>query len=380
MIVSVQVMNPYETGTAEADRIGEASFFLDSTVSDADRTLEMAMRRAVTGVTNEIVLEGEPSDNSEQDVSEALVNGSMEGQNLEGTENASLNDWSERVADIAESSGYNVEIGLEDYSFEENGLTIDSSFTVNTVLEDPVTRVEFNRTTSTSTSSTVEGIEDPMVTLRSEGRYIKQYNECGFSEPAEKLYAGSQSSTGYEKGLAEVMPENPGDVEDRNEKILVVEDIDSYDTSEVEDYQGFVSAEQSDNPESFESYVFGTGSIQEISQGTSLILNEDQVWNSNFEKMFQEDCYVETDTGPGVLDRMENRLTGTESNGVASMVDVSDLPEELQRQESAVDYVYFNQSGSYGDINEIKGVSDRYSWFYIDDYHVEYWELEDLVG
>ncbi len=375
MIAALQVSGPHETNSAEGERIGEAAFFLDSALSDADRTLEMATRRAFTANTNYVVTEGEPLQQAEQNMSEALVNGTMDGEPLDGTENASINDWNNRVSEIASGSGYELGITLEDYDFEENGLDLESSFTVFTVLEDPVTLASFNRTESKQSSTSLEDVEDPLITLRSEGRYVSQYEECRLESPAEKISEGQQRSQNSAKGEAAKQID-----EEQENKVFVTDDIDDYEPSEVEDYEAIVSEQISEQPDSYnDNYIYGV-EINVIEEGDKLLLNEEQLWISVFTEMFQENCYMETDTAPTVLDRLENRLiSAEEESGITTFLDVSQLPDELQTEGSAVDYVYFNESSDYGSLNEIVEVSDRYSWFRIDDYHVDYWDLEDLV-
>ncbi len=375
MIAALQVADPHETSSAEGERIGEAAFFLDSALSDADRTLEMATRRAFTANTNYVVTEGEPLQQAEQNISEALVNGSMDGEPLDGTENASINDWNDRISQIASGSGYELSINLKDYSFEENKLELDSSFTLFTVLDDPITLASFNRTESKQSSTGLEDVEDPLITLRSEGRYVSQYEECSLETPAEKIGEGQQQSQNSAKGEAARQID-----EEQENKVFVTEDIDEYEPSEVEDYEAIVSEQVSEQPESYnDNYIYGV-QTEDIENGNMLILNQEQLWVSVFTQMFQENCYIETDTAPTVLDRLENRLTSIEEeSGVTTFLDVSELPDELQTEESAVDYVYFNETSDYGSLNEIVEVSERYGWFRLDDYHVEYWGLEDLI-
>lgn len=380
MMVSMQVVNPYDAGSADADRIGEASFFLESMLSDLERTLEISTRRGITAVTNYVVVEGQPLEDGEAGVSEAAARGTLNGEELNGTENASLEEWTSRVADVASASGYQLEADLQNYSFDTEGLNVEGSLEVFTRLEDPVTLAEFNRSRSTDISVSVEDIEDTFLTLRSQGRYVSQYKQCGFENPGNIVYTGAQSSLGYNQGYAEVMPEDISEVEDRSGKVLVVENVDGYDSSAVDSYAGAVSAEESSNPGAYSTnYVFGTDSIQDIEQGVSLVLNEDQVWETYFREMFTEDCYVPVDGAPTFFDRLEDSLGNEGTDGLATLIDVSDLPSELRKQDSSVGYVYFDESGDYGGINQIKGVSNDYSWFYIDDRHVEYWGIEDLV-
>lgn len=379
MMVSVQVNQSDEVRTADADRIGEASFFLQSAFSDIDRSLGIATRRALTSTTNYVIETGEPLEDSEAGVSEALANGTLNGEKLNQTGNASLSDWSSRVSEIADRSGYELEVEIKNYSFNRNGFDIESSFTVFGQLKDPSTLAQFNQTASTDSTTSIEGVEDIMILLRSKGRYVAQYSQCGFSEPAEVLYTGTQNSSGYTHGYAEINPSDISAVSNRSDKVLVVDNVDGYSSSEVNNFAGAVSEDSSSDTSQYTTnFVFNTGSIGDIEQGMSLILSEDQVWRSNFRQMFKENCYIEDSDGPGFFDRMENKLVNDDGKGLATLIDVGSLPDELQKSSSAVGYVYFSESGSYGVLREIRGVTDEYSWFRIDQDHIDKWGLEEL--
>jgi hypothetical protein len=379
-MVSLQVTGSNQIETGNADRIGETAFFLQSIFSDMDRSLRISTRRALTGTTNHIVLTGESLQNPKENISEALSNGTLDGEELNGTENASLQDWTSRVRDIADRSGYALDVNIRNYSFNDTGFTIQSSFSVFASLRDPTTLTTFNKTQSSSTNISIEDIEDPMLLLRSEGRYLTQYNKCGFSKPAEILYTGSQNSSGYVHGYVSKSPSDISAVADKPDKILAVENVDSYQTSEVNDFEGVISANPSSNTGQYStSYVFDTDSIDDINQNMSLILNNHQIWSSRFRQMFEQECYVSDENGPDIFDRMENKLSNDDGDGLATLIDVNRLPSELRDIDSAVGYIYFDDSGSYGGLRKIKGVTDEYSWFRLDQDHIDEWGLDELA-
>ncbi|MFB6242227.1 MAG: hypothetical protein ABEJ36_05525, partial [Candidatus Nanosalina sp.] len=255
---------------------------------------------------------------------------------------------------------------------------VESSYTVFSRLKDPATLASFNRTRTANTTVSIRGLEDTMLLLRSKGRYVVQYERCGFDDPANELYTGTPHSSGAVQGIAEVQPVDAATVDNASEKILVAEDIDNYDLAAVNSFAGAVSAQPNSTTGYTTEYVFDTGSIAGIEQNMSLILNEGEVWRSGFRQMIEQNCYVETPRGPDFFDRLANRLVSPDSRGLATFVKVSELPSELQRTDSAVGYVYFNGTG-YGGLNEIRGVSGEYSWFRLDDYHVDQWGLGDLA-
>ncbi len=378
MMALLPITSTVDIEPGEATRISEASFFHESVLEDMERSLGIATRRALTGSTNYVVQTGEPLVVPEKNVTSALVNGSISGLALNSTENASLDDWSNRVSSIAGRSGYSLSVELRDYSFNTSGFEARSSYSVFSRLQDPATLTSFNRTETANTTVSITGLEDTMLLLRSKGRYVAQYSRCGFNDPAEVLYTGDPYSDGVAHGRAEVQPSDASAVEDASEKIIVAEDIDSYGVAEVNNFAGAVSAQPNSSTGYTTEYVFDTGSISDIDQNMSLILNNDQVWRSGFRAMMNQSCYVPVDRGPGFFDRLANRLVSPEGSGIATLVKMSELPSELRKTDSAVGYVYFNETG-YEGLNEIRGVSEEYSWFRLDDYHVDLWGLEELA-
>lgn len=376
-IVFGQVYQPEGIQTANSERIGEASFFLDSVLSDIDRSLGIASRRSLTGATNYVVTEGEPLENPEENVSEVLVNGTLGGEEVESVGNASLSEWENRVAAIGRRSGYRMNISVTNYSFRSDRFELDPSFTVEARLFDPTTLAAFNRSESTSTSVSLEGLEDPMITLRSKGRYTTTVERCGFSDPAEELSEASQNSSTVAHGQVVIEPADGESVGDQGEKVLVVEDPDSYDHGYTSGFEAVIAAQESSSPSDVNSdYALGTGTIDGFSERSGAVIDSDRVWSTGFVEMFREGCYVPSDTGPDFFDRLGNDLTG-DGDGLATLIDLSRLPPEFSGG-SAVGYVYFNDNRST-DLNRIKGVSDDYSWFRIDDRHVSEWGMEGLV-
>lgn len=378
-IVFGQVYQPESIQTANSERIGEASFFLDSVFSDMERSLNIASRRSMTGASNYVVTEGESLEDAEKNVSEILVNGTLDGDEIDSVGNASLLEWEGRVSDIAGRSGYRLNISVTNYSFTTSGFQGESYFQVSARLFDPTTLASFNRTESTTTGFSMEGLEDPLITLRSKGRYVTTIERCSFEDPAEELPEASQNSSTTAHGKVVIEPSNGENVENQADRMLVVQDPDSYDYSYTSGFDGVISSEESASPGEVNSdYALGTGSIDELSTDSGAVIDSGRVWRTGFVQMFDGGCYVASETGPGFFERLENDLEG-DGGGIATLIDVSELPPQLQKTGSAVGYVYFDDSDS-AELNRIKGVTDEYNWFRLDSKHVDRWGIEGLVG
>lgn len=362
-----------ELGSDEINRIGEASFYLESIENDVSRTLEMSTRRATIGLADYIVQEGEAVEDSDDAYSSIMSDGTYMDNEINSMENASLQDWIGRVSSVSEGTGYEVSLDVDKVEITGESMdSIETTSKVNITLIDPATSVRFDTTKESSSQASIEGVEDSMLVLRSEGRYVSQYNFCGFEQPAENLELDGEGDA-EAHGEAVVNPSDLETIENKEEKILVTDDVNDYGEA-ANDFNGVVSVSQP-NDMIYDNIVYNVETISSI--GENLILSGDQVWNSNFGEIIENDCYIPSSDGPGYIDRLENNIDGT--GGMATFIDITELPLELRQQDSAVGYVYFNSSDTYGDIHQLTGVSDTYNWFYLDEYHVQKWGLEDLT-
>lgn len=372
-MAALSVTSNIGVGTSDALRIGEASFYLDSVLEDAERSTSIATRRGLTGSSNYIISEGEAFNNSEAGLASAIVNGSVNGVDLNSTGNGSLSEWSSKVENLSQEAGYQLDLKVSRYGLNSSGFSMDSSMQIEARLKDPVTLVSFNRTESVQISVSIEEVEDPLILLRSKGRYTPTVNRCGFDSPADSLGTGAQDSSPSVLGEAVVNPVDTGSVEDKAEKVLVV-DSDAHLESGVDQFAGVVTYGGSD-PVSTD-YIFNTGDLG-IGTGQDVILSGNEVWNSNFEEMIFENCYIPAEA-PGLMERYENNLTEVE-DGMLTLVDVASLPDALRYEGTAVGYKYFSQTQD-GGLNSISGVTDSYSWFRLDDEDVNRWSLGSLTA
>ncbi|MFT4892390.1 MAG: hypothetical protein ACI8Z7_000162 [Candidatus Nanohaloarchaea archaeon] len=380
-LIFFQVYQPTDIGNANAERIGEASFFLDSVFKDTDRTLRIATRRAFTGAVSEVVTDGSPLEDPQRNITEIMVNGTLGGQEVDSVENASLSKWEQKVSGIASDSGYALNITVVNSSFNSSGFEIYSSFNVTAQLKDPVTRARFNRTHYTETTTSIRDLEDPMITVRSRGRYTETVRECGFEQPAERVLTAEQNTSDTAYGELEVQPSDLSSVDSEGSKILAVQDPDSYSSDQLNQFEGVIGAESYSTPSQLtNAYALETGSLSGFEDRDNAVIDSGRIWSTGFSQMFEEGCYIESQEAPSFTDRLENSADA-DSEGIVTLIDVPELPPELQKSDaSAVGFIYFSDSAS-DNPRSIKGVStpDDYPWFRIDEEHVEEWNLEGLA-
>jgi hypothetical protein len=360
--------------TAEAQRISSASFFLESFVSDSERSLSIATRRALTSATGFVAENGEPLSDPVRNISRIAVNGTLQGGSVTG--DAYVAEWERRSARLASDSNYRLNVSARLRNLSSDLLEIEANYTLNTRLSDPATLARFRSTDNKTASVSASGLEDSMLLLRSSGRYVSSYTACGFQDPAELLDTGTQNSTSVFHGRAAVSPSTPGSVPNPGDKVLMVDDVDSHPSSAVNEFGAVVSAQESGDTDAYSThYAFGTRSAPGVDDNASVTVYRAQVWRTNFREMFQEQCYIRDSSGPGVLDRFENNIEA--AGGVATLVDVSDLPTELQREDSVVGHEYFDSEGS--SLRKLHGVTETYPWFRLDQAHIDQYGVEPLL-
>jgi hypothetical protein len=212
-----------------------------------------------------------------------------------------------------------------------------------------------------------EGLRGPDPLLTNASSQTFEYRYCGFDRPAEML--GSGSGSGVAHGYASVEPEI-GEVDHKRSRILVTENVTSYE-SIPDEFSGVVTARgsiDSGNYAEIESLNI------EVTEGSSVILNNGKVWRSYFRKMIDENCYVENSDAPGVLGRMEGSFS-PDTQGITTFTGEgnSSQPNEA--------YMYYN---SYDPtLVEVSGVSsgdygDFRSEFRISQENMDDWNLLGL--
>lgn len=420
LLVSFTAIDSEYTSDTNPFRIGQASFYLDNVENDLDRAYDIAFQRGTSGAVNYIVETGNETENPTEALRNATVRGVINSYELENTRNATLTDWKERVEEAAGQSKYSLSIEYTDMSVEDDYMQLQGNLTAFLTMKDPVSLARFNSTQKYSSTQRIEGLEDPMILVRSRGRYINTFNSCGFNDPANQLLTGN-GDDGSTYGNATIITDDGANlaevVNNRSEKVLVTDDLEPYIPDQMDtinDFAGVVSAEplpsggggpggppggggpDGTSEEDYETkYVFDTGTIAPVNEQMRLILYNDQVWNSNIREVISSGCYMEstetanTPAGPGFLERMDNELTSKagEEEGLSTIINKSELPSQLREVEASnVDYVYFNDTGSYGAVSGIAGVTggeahgnrEYRESFRLDQEHIEKWNLKGL--
>jgi hypothetical protein len=220
----------------------------------------------------------------------------------------------------------------------DTGLKVEAESDVNYNFTQAASDITYRHDSNLQSFEGLKG-PDPLLTNASSQSF--EYSYCGYDGPAEQL--GSASGSGVAHGYAAIDPEI-GEVDHSKPRILVTENASTYG-SIPDDFSGVVATQGSIDSG---NYAEIEGLNLNVTEGSSIILDNGQAWRSHFRKMIDENCYVENQNAPGVLNRMEGSFS-SETEGLTTFTDEggSTQPNEA--------YLYYNSSAPT--LVEISGVT-----------------------
>ncbi|MCD6477752.1 MAG: hypothetical protein J7K87_01990 [Candidatus Aenigmarchaeota archaeon] len=338
-------------------RIKSGFYFLDSITQDVDRSVDIIGKRCILECINHVTKEGVGLDSSEDAIKELFTNKTLNGEKAEIV-NTTIYDWINRSKDIAKKRGFILNINITDLHISMyDSFHVLFSFNFTIELRDKDNVFSFEKSEIKNVPVSIEGMEDPIYLLRTNGKVTNKVEkfEGNFTELITKGTGGNEWGTGES-----VVTNNPYSVDDREEKILV---IDSADDSVVNQFAGVIAKS---NTTTIDVPYLIVPKLN-ITNNTMTVVDGDnqEVWNiGGLYEARENSSYISGD-GPSFLDRLENKLTNSyPGKGLESLVNKKEFEESgLEVSErSNVDYIYFNTNSL--NIYKVKGMGD---YFRIDE-------------
>lgn len=394
LVVAITIPINIEAGdTTSASRIGvdELFYFVESIRSDMERAIDITGRRAMVAIANDVVTSGAYLDTAPGPaIAMVAYNGSFNGTEYTLLDDTALVDWVAKMESQAGAEGYSSDlvVDVDSMAAEQDGpFAVRFSFAYNLSVYDPAIETGFNRTDRRfSAPVTIDGLEDPLIYVETAGRRSRSVRRCGV-EPADHVltgdsYAYNRTYEGEQRnwtgGTSAVTPGTVADLDP--DAVAFVDDHCSFAESDLDDLAGVVSGSDDSCGYGGEltGLVTGVDNVSRVTDDRRVVLDDATVHELGIPRMIDTGCFVSDPTGPSYLDR----LTGTNgpSTGIVSLLDVPELPDEVQYSgRTAVDHGYFNIT-DLGSVSRIKGVTDtEEGWFRLDEEHVEQWNLTSLT-
>ncbi len=373
------------------NRIRDMNDFYDNIVRDSEKSLNIIAKRAISISTSHVVQEGVPLTDADEVIKELMVDGTFNGTEEFLMEDSKISDWSQKMTDLAELKGYYLSLlfeNLEVKPYDSFNLVVDTDLRVNITDKNGV--ASLNRTTHITTLVSIEGFEDPVYPLNTNGMVTNKIYQTPFSGNFTQLLATGSGDNGWKRGLTFSVE---GDVTpavncpNKSTRILVIDDPTLLSVSVVNQYGGVVSRQDVLNTTTI-PYVSGVSDVTHLIPNTTFVLvdgDNNKVWYIENFVSHVGNGYYEEGEGPSFLDRLEGKLyiqskysSKTSNNiGLESFVNKTDLLAHklsINTGKTNVDYMYFSNA-SYPE-SQVKGVD---SYFRIDSDHAGAYGVNEIL-
>jgi hypothetical protein len=349
-----------------------------SVEKDFERALITSGKRALISASDHVVLNGTPLDDSILRIKELMENGTLYGEGKIMMENNTLNDWVDRILNVP--TNFNISLNYSDLDINAySSFYINLSANVDIRVSDELGIAKMERISKSNVSTTIEGLEDPIFPLNTNGlvtRIVRQYPFSYYS----KKFEGTDFSNNCDNNPASVTFDY---LNDEPSKILVVKNISI--VSNPSGYAGIVD-EESESVE-IDCYVSGVSNAVEMINASiqetnfnEIYLDNDTVWHLPIKLGIDQGLYYPGD-GPNLLERLENKRGSSINNsgrGLETFVNIQELESfgiPIKEERTCVAYLYFSDE-ILGGVYRVKGL---YNWFRIDYAHAEKYNLEELL-
>ncbi|NMJ77421.1 hypothetical protein GLU64_03355 [Nanohaloarchaea archaeon] len=291
--------------------------------------------------------------NQPQKKIETLIrNGSISG--LENQSN-SFESWKDRSKALL-SREFDIELSNPEVSIDNLTIETQSQFIYKGQI--------ITETLSSKSEILVRNTTDP---LASEIGPNYDIEKCDFQKLSNKLYEGDNS-----KGTARGIPikSSAPDIETvpspSDKKIIFTENVRRFEKDLISEYAGYVTLDEPPEPSSYnDNFVTDAPRLPSFTSDQRAIIYNG-AWKSNFNRMIEDNCYFSTSvsTAPSIVDRLENRTTGSKPDGIFTLVDTENT--EKIGKDSGESNILFQRANGTSDLVKLKGVTsaDGIEWPY----------------
>jgi len=239
-------------------------------------------------------------------------------------------------------------------SVENLSVITESQFSVETYSK--------SRTFEIQHSEKLEGVEDPLL---DDTTYAREIDACYFESLADKLYDVS-SSSGTVRGPNVLEPSDASSISSSGSKILVTNNVSSYNQSDVQNFLGYFSEHSPSNPGNYNSnYAAGASNTPQLDDGQNVIIHSG-FWESNFEEAIDSGCYMPSplQNTPSVLDRLNENTRGGTNQGLYTVLTPNTSQSDIGYERldgsglSLVEIETVSESGAYPGFNMSMELAD----------------------
>ncbi len=191
MVKLKQRSSMLNTNLADEVRVSTMNSFLDDFERDAERALYITSFRAVNSVINYITDRGRFIGDFNSAFEEAFFYGTINNESQGIMENSTFYDWLARVRNIAKT--YSINLSVQPYSLQVRQLnpwSLDVFVNMSVDAVDMGSIASWHYNTSTNTSVSIIGLEDPVYAVAAMGRIFNTIRKW----PYEHFVSGTSTS------------------------------------------------------------------------------------------------------------------------------------------------------------------------------------------
>lgn len=163
----------------EAEVIETRIMSIDSFISDIDHDIERGLyissMRALIGMSEFMVENGSFFDNFDISFNEVLLNGSVDGNQLNITSESNLGEWMDKIVDLGDKLDLSIEFSnlyVQPYQDEPWNVKVEVSGRM--ILIDNRGLVSWNRSMNITSTISIIDFEDPLYTIITSGKYTNK--------------------------------------------------------------------------------------------------------------------------------------------------------------------------------------------------------------
>ncbi|MBD3155260.1 MAG: hypothetical protein GF368_01230 [Candidatus Aenigmarchaeota archaeon] len=374
------------------NRINDMNDLYDNIIRDSGKSMEIITKRAISISASHVIQEGVPLSDADEVIEELMLNGTFNNTEELMMENSTISDWSDRMSDIGELKGYNLNLDflrLEIKPYDSFNILVESDLTVNITDKNGVASI--TRNDSVSHLVSIEGFEDPVYPLNTYGMVTHTIHETPYSTNFTQLLAAGSGDNGWIRGLTFSVEGDSSPAiscPNKSTKVLVIDDPTELDSLTVNLYSGVISTQEVSNM-TIIPYVYGVSNVTGMIPNNTYVLvdgDEDKIWHiENFTDHATQGYYYSSNRGPSFLDRLEGKLyiqgkyssQTTNTIGLESFINKTDLVAHkltVVNSKTNIDYLYFSNITYTGE--EVKGVDN---YFRIDDNHTSIYGVDEIL-
>lgn len=341
---------------------------------DTEKAMEISGRRALIAATNFVLNSGAPFSNANDNLTELMLYGSINGTENFMMMNNTMANWSYRISSIA--TDFDVFLEYGNISIENNnGFSLLIGMDLNMTITDKLKITKMEKINSRkSVTISVVGMEDPIFPLNTQGfvrRIIRLSSPVYFTK---RVLVASDNSSGSCSGDVTF---NKSECD--TNKILVADDSSGVTFA---CHLGIILDDNEDLSGDTSCYLTGNGSSVNLVNETvtssgywKIYVDEDSksAWSMPGAENLGERYYYKG-SGPDFLQRLEGNYSPS-SKGIVTFIYLPELEEQAYPvgDYSRVAYRFFSDQGTCDKVRNAPG------WFGLDNTHAPEFNLTDIL-